>query len=55
MHVQEFYTDPKVTATAEIILFFDKLFDSCNGFSLTAFACKRLRVTVSSHSGHHSF
>lgn len=51
----EFYLNPKAVETAEVLLFFDQLFDSCNGSSMYAPSGKNLRVAVSSKSEHIQF
>lgn len=47
-----FYLDPSATDTADLLLFFDQLFDSVNGSSLVSPAGKELRRVVTIKSKH---
>jgi hypothetical protein len=46
----EFYLDPKATETADLLMFFDTLFDSVNGTSLYPLPGKELRSVVTKKS-----
>lgn len=51
----EYYLDPKAVDTADLLLFFDKLFDSVNGFSVHPSPGKELRTVVTNKSQHILF
>ncbi|KAK9752940.1 hypothetical protein QE152_g3808 [Popillia japonica] len=50
-----YYLDPKACDTADVLMFFDTLFDSVNGNNLYAPPGKPLRSAVTENSGHVSF
>ncbi|KRT84344.1 hypothetical protein AMK59_2308 [Oryctes borbonicus] len=50
-----FYLDPKATETADLLQFFDKLFDSVNGSLLYPEKGKELRCVVKPNSRHIQF
>ncbi|KAF2889241.1 hypothetical protein ILUMI_16932 [Ignelater luminosus] len=47
--------DPKASQTAELLLFFDKLFDSVNGHDVRPQVGKELRSAITSKSQHIQF
>ena len=51
----KFYLDPQASDTADLLLFFDKLFDSVNGSSVKPLDGKKLRTAVTSKSIHNEF
>jgi hypothetical protein len=51
----EFYLTPKAVDTADLLLFFDKLFDSVNGSAQLPPPGKNLRCVVTQKSEHISF
>jgi hypothetical protein len=50
----EFYLNPKASDTADLFLFFDQLFDSCNGNLMSPPPGKELRGVVKKESKHVS-